>query len=69
MTTTAYDAGSRLTGVTAPDGGGARHSVIVDGAASDGTILIRGPWAGGSTYRVSDDDFLSSYAGSALFRK
>jgi RHS repeat-associated protein len=48
--------------------GGTLHSVVVDGVAADGTIMIRDPWAGGSTYRVSDDDFRNFYAGQVTFR-
>lgn len=49
------------------EGGKLGHMVVVDGAES-GNFLIRDPWAGGSTYQMTTDEFMRVWTGRAVFR-
>lgn len=43
------------------------HLVVIDGVDA-GQLLIRDPWGGGSTYRMTMDEFLNVWTGNAVFR-
>jgi hypothetical protein len=43
------------------------HFVVVEGK-SGSNILIRDPWAGGSTYVMTESSFLEFWSGTAVFR-
>jgi len=48
------------------DGGRLGHLVVVVGMKA-GELLIRDPWAGGSTYRMLVEDFVNHWSGGAVF--
>lgn len=63
-----------LTGLRRPwaaelrnDGDKLGHFVVVDGL-QDGAVVIRDPWAGGSTYRMAIEEFKQAWTGNAVFR-
>lgn len=43
------------------------HLVVIDGVDA-GQLLIRDPWGGGSTYRMTMEEFLRVWTGNAVFR-
>lgn len=50
------------------EGGPMGHFVVVDGLDQLGRIMIRDPWAGGSTYVMSPSEFLRVWNGEAVFK-
>jgi hypothetical protein len=44
------------------------HMVVVDGLDGLGRVMIRDPWAGGSTYRMLRSDFEAIWTGGVVFR-
>lgn len=50
------------------DGSRLGHFVVVQGMDDMGRVLIRDPWAGGSTYSMMLDEFLRVWNGEAVFR-
>ncbi|MFT5434837.1 MAG: RHS repeat-associated protein [Myxococcota bacterium] len=55
-------------GVLHETGNSMGHFVIVDGLDDVGRVMIRDPWAGGSTYRMAMDEFLNVWNGQAVLR-
>jgi filamentous hemagglutinin len=44
------------------------HTVVVDGMDEMGQVMIRDPWNGGSTYRMTVEEFLRVWTGVSVFR-
>jgi len=42
--------------------------VVVDGVSELGTVLIRDPWAGGSSYQMTAAEFMRVWSGIGVFR-
>jgi hypothetical protein len=49
------------------EGGNLAHLVVVDGMQA-GQMLIRDSWAGGSTYRMTLQEFLRVWNGNVVFK-
>jgi hypothetical protein len=49
------------------DSGRLSHFVVVDGFKA-GHVMIRDPWAGGSTYRMTVGSFQEAWTGRAVFK-
>jgi Peptidase C39 family len=49
------------------DGGKLGHFVTVDGRMGS-NLLIRDPWAGGSKYQMTLEEFLRMWTGNAVFK-
>ena len=50
------------------EGGKMGHFVVVDGLDQAGRLMIRDPWAGGSTYSMDLAEFLRVWNGEAIFK-
>jgi RHS repeat-associated protein len=49
------------------EGGSLGHMVVVDGENDIGDLMIRDPWAGGSTYSMAANEFQRVWNGIAVF--
>ena len=47
-------------------GGDLSHMVVVDGVDDDNRVMIRDPWNGGSTYKMTTDEFNRVWTGIAV---
>ena len=51
------------------EGGRLGHHVVIDGLDDVGRVIVRDPWAGGSTYKMALDEFKRVWNGNAVFRQ